>query len=199
MLPMLPIYVSYFAGGADKKEHVFKRAICFVFGFTAVFSILGLFAGTLGAFLAKYQVAVNIVTGAVVIIFGLGYLEVINIPLFKGMQNFKKLNGAFSAFLFGVVYSVSLSPCVGAFLGSALMLASNSGTALQGLLLLLIYSLGLGIPFVVSAVLLDQLGSAFDFIKKHYDIINKVCGIFLIVVGISMMFGFMNALLSVFV
>ncbi|MBQ3560359.1 MAG: cytochrome c biogenesis protein CcdA, partial [Oscillospiraceae bacterium] len=58
--------------------------------------------------------------------------------------------------------------------------------------------LGLGVPFVVSAVLLDQLGGAFDFIKKHYGIINKICGIFLIVVGISMMFGFLDALLSVF-
>lgn len=195
---MLPIYVSYFAGGADKKEHVLRRALCFVLGFTLVFSAMGLFAGTLGAFLTKYRIAVNIVTGAAVVIFGLGYLEVINLPFFKGMQSLGKLDGAFSAFLFGVIYSVSLTPCVGAFLGSALMLASNSGTAIQGLLLLLVYSMGLGIPFVVSAVLLDQLGTAFDFIKKHYGIINKVCGIFLIAVGISMMFGFMNALLSIF-
>ena len=78
------------------------------------------------------------------------------------------------------------------------MLASNSKTALQGLLLLLVYSVGLGVPFVVSAVLLDQLGVAFDFIKKHYGIINKVCGLFLIIVGISMMFGFMNVLLAFF-
>lgn len=198
MLPMLPIYVSYFAGGADKKEHVLRRALCFVLGFTLVFSAMGLFAGTLGAFLTKYRIAVNIVTGAAVVIFGLGYLEVINLPFFKGMQSLGKLDGAFSAFLFGVIYSVSLTPCVGAFLGSALMLASNSGTAIQGLLLLLVYSMGLGIPFVVSAVLLDQLGTAFDFIKKHYGVINKVCGIFLIAVGISMMFGFMNALLSIF-
>lgn len=198
MLPVLPIYVSYFAGGADKKEHVLRRALCFVLGFTLVFSAMGLFAGTLGAFLTKYRIAVNIVTGAAVVIFGLGYLEVINLPFFKGMQSLGKLDGAFSAFLFGVIYSVSLTPCVGAFLGSALMLASNSGTAIQGLLLLLVYSMGLGIPFVVSAVLLDQLGTAFDFIKKHYGIINKVCGIFLIAVGISMMFGFMNALLSIF-
>lgn len=198
MLPMLPIYVSYFAGGADKKEHVLKRAVCFVLGFTAVFGALGLFAGTLGSFLAKYQSAVNVITGAVVIIFGLSYLEVINLPFFKGIQNYKKLDGAFSAFLFGVIYSISLTPCIGAFLGSALMLASNSQTAIRGLLLLLAYSVGLGVPFVVSAVLLDRLGTAFDFIKRHYGIINKVCGIFLIVVGVSMMFGFLNTLLSVF-
>ena len=199
MLPMLPIYVSYFAGGADKKEHVLKRAICFVLGFTAVFSLLGLFAGTLGAFLAKYQTAVNIVTGGAVIIFGLSYLEVLNLPFFKGMGSFKKTDGAFGAFLFGIIYSVSLTPCVGAFLGSALMLASGSGTALQGLTLLLTYSLGLGIPFVFSAVLLDQLGGAFGFIKKHYGVINKICGVFLIIVGLSMMFGLLNSLLALFV
>ena len=199
MLPMLPIYVSYFAGGADKKENILKRAVAFVLGFTAVFSLLGLFAGSLGSFLTKYQTAVNIVTGAVVIIFGLGYLEILNLPFFKGMGNIKMLKGIFGAFLFGMIYSVSLTPCVGAFLGSALMLASGSGTAVKGLTLLLTYSAGLGVPFVVSAVLLDQLSAAFDFIKKHYGTINKICGIFLIIVGVSMMFGILNALLSVFV
>ena len=198
MLPMLPIYVYYFAGKTEKKENVFTKSLCFVLGFTAVFCLLGVFAGTLGSFLVKYKTAVNIITGAIVVFFGLGYLEIINIPLFKGIQKFKKLDGAFSAFLFGIIYSVSLTPCVGAFLGSALMLASSSETALQGLWLLLAYSAGLGIPFVLSAVLLEKLGTAFDFIKKHYGIINKICGIFLIAVGISMMLGFMNALLSVF-
>ena len=198
MLPMLPIYVSYFAGWTDKKKNTLINSFCFVLGFTAVFSLLGLFAGTMGAFLSEYQAAVNIITGSVVVIFGLSYLEVINIPFFKGMKSIGRLDGAFSAFVFGVIYSVSLTPCVGAFLGSALMLASNAGTAMKGFFLLLIYSLGLGVPFVFSAVLLDQFGGAFDFIKKHYGIINKLCGIFLIIVGVSMIFGFMNALLSVF-
>ena len=97
-----------------------------------------------------------------------------------------------------MIYSVSLTPCVGSFLGSALMLASNSGTALQGFLLLVVYSLGLGVPFVFSAVLLNKLSAAFDFIKKHYGIINKICGIFLIIVGVSMMFGWLGALLALF-
>ena len=198
MLPMLPIYVSYFAGGTDKKENIFKRALCFVLGFTVVFGALGLFAGTLGSFLSRYQTLVNVVTGMIVIVFGLSYLEVFSLPFFKGIGSIKKINNAFGAFLFGIIYSVSLTPCVGAFLGSALMLASNSETALEGLMLLLTYSLGLGIPFVFSAVLLDKLGGTFDFIKKHYGIINKVCGIFLIVVGVFMMFGILNALLALF-
>lgn len=196
MLPMLPIYISYFAGGSDKKHRVLVRAICFVLGFTVTFSLLGLFAGTLGSFLTKYQTAVNIITGAIVVIFGLSYLEVINLPFFKGMQGGKKIDSAFSAFIFGMIYSISLTPCVGAFLGSALMLASSSSTALTGLMLLLTYSLGLGIPFILSAVLIDKLNSAFNFIKKHYKVINLVCGIFLIVVGVMMACGLLGKLLA---
>ena len=198
MLPMLPIYLSYFAGDADRREKTFFRALCFVLGFTLVFSLLGLFAGTLGSFLVRYRTAVNLVTGVIVILFGLGYLEVFRLPFFSGMQSGRKVTGAFSAFLFGVVYSVSLTPCVGAFLGSALMLASASGTAMQGLLLLLVYSLGLGVPFLLSAVLIGRLGTLFTKIKQHYRSINLVCGIFLIVVGIAMAFGWMNRLLALF-
>jgi len=198
MLPMLPLYISYFAGNADKKHHVFLRAAGFVLGFTAVFSLLGVFAGTIGAFLSEYRTAVNAVSGAVVILFGLSYLDVIRLPFFKGMQGGRKVTGFFSSVLFGVIYSVSLTPCVGAFLGSALMMASSSGTAAKGFFLLFVYSLGLGVPFLLSAVLIERLNSAFRFIKKHYRIINLVCGIFLIFVGLMMAFGLMNRVLAVF-
>lgn len=198
MLPMLPLYISYFAGNADKKKHTLLCAGCFVFGFTLIFCLLGLFAGTLGAFLSAYKSIVNFVSGLIVIIFGLHYLDVIHLPFFKGMQKAHDINSIFSAFLFGVIYSVSLTPCVGAFLGSALMMASASGTALQGLLLLGAYSLGLGVPFLISAVLIEQLHGAFGFIKAHYRVINLVSGIFLIVIGIMMAFGWMNAFLSLF-
>ena len=198
MLPMLPVYVSYFAGGADKKHRVLARAAAFVLGFTLVFSLLGLFAGTLGAFLGRYQTAVNLVSGALVILFGLSYLEVIRLPFFKGMQRGKSATTILSAFLFGVVYSVSLTPCVGAFLSAALTQAAISGTVLRGALLLVTYSLGLGIPFLLSAVLIEKLGGAFSFIKRHYRIINLICGIFLILVGILMMLGKMQALLALF-
>ena len=114
------------------------------------------------------------------------------------MKSGKEINGVFSAFIFGIIYSISLTPCVGAFLGSALMLASTSGTALKGTILLLLYSMGLGIPFILSAILIDKLNTAFNFIKKHYKVINTVCGAFLIVVGILMMFGVLNRLLALF-
>lgn len=198
MLPLLPLYISYFAGGADKKHRVFLRALSFIAGFTLVFSLLGLFAGTLGAFLARYRTAVNIISGIIVVVFGLSYLDIIKLPFFKGMQKGRTANSVISAFLFGIIYSVSLTPCIGAFLGSALMLASASGTALRGVMLLVTYSLGLGVPFVISAVLIEKLNSAFAFIKRHYRVINICCGLFLIAVGVLMMFGLMSAVMSVF-
>src|SRR5574344_886191 len=117
MLPLLPLYISYFAGGADKKRNSWLRVISFVLGFTVIFCTMGLFAGALGYFLSQYQMAVNIVSGAVVVLFGLSYLEVFHIPFFKGMQRAKTANTLLSAFLFGVIYSISLSPCIGAFFG----------------------------------------------------------------------------------
>lgn len=198
MLPMLPMYISYFAGGTGEKKKTFVRALAFVLGFTVVFTLLGVFAGTLGRFLTRYQTVVNIVCGIMVVIFGLSYLDILPLPFFKGVQSGgKQIAGIFSAFLFGVIYSVNLTPCVGAFLGSALMLASSAGSTVMGMLLLLAYSLGLGIPFVISAVLIDKFRDVFGFIKKHYKVINIVCGVFLIVIGILMMTGLLQAALSV--
>lgn len=198
MLPMLPVYISYFAGGSDRKKHTFLSALLFVAGFTLVFCAMGLFAGTLGALLGRYRTAVDLVCGLAVMLFGLSYLDLIHLPFFRGGSVMGENRGLLSSLLFGVIYSVSLTPCVGAFLGSALMLASSRGTALQGTLLLLCYSLGLGIPFLLSAVLIGKLGAAFQFIKRHYRVINIVCGIFLILVGLLMACGLMNRLLALF-
>lgn len=138
-------------------------------------------------------------SGLIVILLGLSYLDVIRLPFFKGIQKEHRIAGVVSAFVFGMIYSVCLTPCIGAFLGSALMLASVSGTAARGALLLLVYALGLGIPFVISAMLLEKLRSAFGWIKAHYGIINRVCGLFLIVIGILMATGFLSTFLRFFV
>ncbi len=198
MLPMLPIYISYFAGNADKKKHIAGRALAFVTGFTVIFTGLGLFAGTLSGFLIRYQQIIQIICGLIVIFFGLSYLDVFHLSFFKGMKTEAKISGFFSAFVFGMIYSVSLTPCVGTFLGAALMQAGISGGALKGGLLLLSYSLGLGIPFLISAVLIDRLNTVFAFIKQHYKIVNLLSGFFLILTGIFMMFGIMNRLLAFF-
>ncbi len=199
MLPMLPIYVTYFAGGADKRRLILVRSLCFVLGFTLVYAAMGLGAGAISIFLLRYQTAANIISGLFVILFGLSYLEIIPLPFLRGMNKKANVTGVISAFIFGIIYSVSLTPCVGAFLGAALTQAANSGTALKGTLLLVSYSLGLGVPFVISAVLIKELSGAFNFIKKHYKIINLVCGLFLVLVGILMCTGLLNKLLYLFV
>ncbi len=198
MLPLLPVYIGYFAGGQADKRKVFPRAIAFVVGFTLIFSLMGLFAGSLGILLRRNRQTVDIVCGILVILFGLSYLDVIRLPFLKGMRTAREAGSILSAFLFGVIYSINLTPCVGAFLGSALMLAASEGGALTGLSLLLVYSLGLGIPFVLSAVLLDRLRGAFSFIKRHYRIINIVCGVFLILVGITIALGKLDRILAIF-
>ncbi len=196
LLPMLPVYVSYFAGGEANSKKTLKNAAGFVLGFTILFTAMGALAGTLGSFLAKYQTAVNIICGLVVIFFGLNFMGVIRLNLFKGFARMQTGElGFFSSVLFGVIFSVGWTPCVGAFLGSALMLASQQGHVLEGTLMLLSYSLGLGIPFFLSAILLDQLKGAFNFIKRHYTLINYICGGLLIVIGILMATGVLNTLL----
>lgn len=193
LLPMLPVYISYFAGGEQNGKKTLSNALGFILGFTILFTAMGALAGTLGSFLSKYQTAVNIVSGLIVVFFGLSFMGVIKLNIFKGSARMQTGNlGFFSSVLFGMVFSVGWTPCVGAFLGSALMLASQQGHVLEGTLMLLTYSLGLGIPFFLSAVLIDQLKGAFNFIKRHYDTINRICGGLLILIGILMATGVLN-------
>lgn len=195
---MLPIYVSYFSAGGEKSTRkTLTNALGFVLGFTVLFVAMGALAGTLGGFLARHQRILNAVCGAVVIFFGLNFMGVFKLGLSgKGKSVSTDNLGFFSSLIFGLVFSVSWTPCVSAFLGSALMLASQRGHVMEGIYLLLVYSLGLGIPFVFSALLIDKLKAAFNTIKRHYKIINTVCGIFLIVIGILMATGMMGRFLT---
>ena len=201
LLPMLPIYISYFAGGGERStKKTMKCALGFILGFTIVFVSMGALAGTIGSFLKSHQQTVNIVSGVIVILFGLNFLGILKINLFHGAKGAKRSVdttdlGFFTSALFGIIFSVGWTPCVGAFLGSALMLASQQGHVLTGMIMLLCYSLGLGIPFIISALLIDKLKSTFAFIKKNYRIINMVCGGFLIVIGILMATGTMGRFL----
>lgn len=202
LLPMLPIYISYFAGeSTDRPRHkALSNAITFVAGFTLVFVLLGAFAGTLGGLLTTHKTIVNIVTGLVVIVFGLNFIGVFNIGLLnrtKRSQLEVKKHSLASSFVFGIVFSIGWTPCVGAFLGSALMMASQQGSAAKGILMLFVYSMGLGIPFIISAVIIERLMTAFGWIKAHYGIITKISGILLIIVGFMMMFGMMDRFLSI--
>ncbi|MBR2481522.1 MAG: sulfite exporter TauE/SafE family protein, partial [Oscillospiraceae bacterium] len=185
-------------GGARSTRKTLTTALGFVLGFTLVFVAMGALAGTVGSFLRRYQTAVNIVSGLVVVFFGLHFLGLVKVNLFRGRRRSVDTSdlGFFSAMVFGIVFSVGWTPCVGAFLGSALMLASQQGHVAEGMLMLLAYSLGLGIPFLLSAVLIDYLKSAFNWIKRNYKVINTVSGSLLIVLGIAMATGLLGRLLT---
>ena len=196
LLPMLPVYVSYFAGGEHNTKRVVKNALGFILGFTFVFVALGALAGSLGKLLSEYKTVVNILTGIIVIIFGLNFLGIFRLPIFKGISYGKTENmGFFSALLFGIVFSIGWTPCVGAFLGSALMLAASQGQVMLGVIMLLLYSLGLGIPFFISALLIDKLKEAFNLIKRHYRAINIISGSLLVIMGLLMATGIFDILL----
>jgi len=201
---MLPVYIMYFAGGeVDRKTR--KTLLCafgFIIGFTVVFVILGAFAGLVGGVLRRFETVVNIVAGLIVVLFGLNYLGVLNIRLLShakvGGQINRPITGFFSAFAFGLVFAVMWTPCAGAFLGAALMKAAHQASVYEGTIMLLFYSLGLGLPFFICTLLIDKLKSTIDWIKKHHKIINLISGLFLIVIGILMMtglFGWIKALL----
>lgn len=199
LLPMLPIYLSYFAGGGERTAAgTVKNALGFVVGFTLIFIAMGALAATLGGFLDRYRAAVNLVTGLIVIFFGLNFLGVFQVRLFRGSVRSKRIgnSGFFSSMLFGIIFSLGWTPCIGTFLGSALLLASQQEHAAAGIVMLLLYSLGLGVPFLISAVLIDRLKIAFAFIKRHYAVVNTVCGCFLILVGVLMMTGILGSFLT---
>jgi cytochrome c-type biogenesis protein len=199
LLPMLPLYLFYFAGeeqGSTRKT--FRHALGFVLGFTLLFTLMGAFAGSLGSLLHTHQTAVNLISGALIVLFGLNYTGLLRIPLLNRTHQWNaeiQKFGFFSSLLFGMIFALGWTPCAGAFLGSALLLAAQKGSMLHGILMLLCYSMGLGIPFLLSAVLIDQLKRTISFIKKHYSIIQLICGIFLILLGILMMTGVMSRFL----
>ena len=202
LLPMLPIYISYFAGQrSDNKYKVLINSIAFVIGFTIIFILLGVLSGTVGVFIRKHIDIINVIFGFIIILFGLNYMELLNIRL---LNYTKKLNlkikgmGVFASFIFGISFSIGWTPCIGAFLGSALLIATTQAELLKGMLMLLCYSIGLGIPFIISAVLIDKLKTTFELIKRNYKTINMICGIFLILIGILMITGLMQKLLLVF-
>ena len=186
-LPVIPIYISYFATESKSMKKSIINSLGFVCGFSIIFILLGVFAGTFGKFVHEYTDYINIIFGIFLIIIGLNYIGVLFIKFLnktKGTNQEKKNLTFITSVLFGIIFSLSWTPCVGAFLSSALILASTTGSVLKGATLLLIYSLGLAIPFIVTTLFLEKMKSTFDFIKKHYNIINKISGSILILSGV---------------
>ena len=187
VLPVIPIYISYFATDNKSSKKALINALGFVSGFSIIFILLGVFAGTFGKFIHEYVDYFNIIFGIFLIVIGLNYMGFLFIKLFnktngKSLEK-KNLNFITSCF-FGMIFSLTWTPCVGAFLSSALILASTTSSVLKGAILLLLYSLGLAIPFIVTTIFLEKMKKTFDFIKKHYNIINKISGSILLIFGI---------------
>ena len=192
LLPMLPIYVSYFSGEENKSvKKTLINSIGFVIGFTTLFLILSIFASTFGSFISSNLKNLKIIFGIVIIVFGLNYMQVLKIGFLNKTKRFKMNTENLTfvkALVFGILFSVSWTPCIGAFLSSALMLIASKQDLIKGIILMLVYSAGLGIPFIVSAVLLEKLKSVFDFIKKNMVKVKIISGLVLIGMGIYMMF-----------
>lgn len=193
ILPMIPIYLLYLGGSDEVNEkdpdRLIINTIGFVLGFSLVFVALGATASALGSMLTTNRVLLQRIGGLIVIIFGLNYLGVLKV----GFLNRTKTMGTktenlkfWSSLLFGAVFSLGWTPCLGAFLGSALLMASNVNTMYQGMALLLTFSLGLGLPFLLTSILWDKLQRTFNFIKRNLHVIQMVSGVLLIVVGILM-------------
>jgi len=207
---MLPIYFLYLAGASgltgssgspDKssagKNRVLINAIGFVIGFTIVFVALGAAATAIGHFLESNRLLVQRISGLVMVVFGLNFTGLFRLGFLNmekrfsySTENLKFL----SSIVFGMVFSFGWTPCLGAFLGSALLLAGNSETMLEGISLLLVYSIGLGVPFILSSMILEQLKGAFGWLQKHGRIIGIISGILLIAAGLLVFFGILKYL-----
>ena len=192
LLPMVPIYISYFIGEDDNNsKKAILNSVGFVLGFTTVFLILSIFASQLGAVLSTNIRYIKIFFGTVIILFGFNYMGFLNIKFLNKskVQNMNTKNFNFlKAILFGILFSVSWTPCIGTFLSSALLLIAREQDIFKGVILMLLYSIGLGIPFIISAILIEKLKNVFDFIKRHYDVIKRISGVILIVAGIYTIF-----------
>lgn len=187
ILPIIPIYISYFATDSKSTKKSLINSLGFVSGFSIVFILLGVFAGTFGKLVHRYSDHINILLGLFLVIIGLNYIGIIFIEFLnktKEIKNNKKDLTFITSTIFGILFSLSWTPCVGAFLASALSLASTTGSILQGAILLLLYSLGLAIPFIMTTLFLEKFKNTFNFIKKNYNIINKIAGSIILLSGI---------------
>lgn len=200
---MIPIYVSYLALGADQakkgeKGGLLANSLMFVLGFSAIFMLMGVFAGSLGKLFVENMHLIELIGGGIILLMGLNFLGVFNLSFLHKHSHEEKFTFASkkptyaTSLVFGVAFAFGWTHCTGVFLASVLMLAANSTNVLTGVLMLLAYSLGLGIPFVLTAALFDRLTGFFAFIKKHRKAIDIISGALLVVMGILMMTGLLE-------
>jgi len=197
ILPLVPSYLIFISGitfddytelqSKKYRKIVLIHSLAFILGFSFVFVALGVSSSALGRLLSNYQVYVMRIGGFILIILGLYYLDVIKIPFLNREKVFhlrEKPFGLFGSFIIGITFSLGWTPCVGPALSSILIIASTTESIWEGIHLLGLYSLGLAIPFVISALLFDQL---FGLLKKYSSIVKysmKILGVLFIIIGV---------------
>lgn len=201
ILPMLPIYFVYLAGSEESNNErkssnkLIVNSIGFVIGFTIVFVLLGATVTSIGSYINYHKDILRQISGAVMVIFGLHFSGVLNVNFLNIEKriNYKIEKLRFlSSIVFGMVFGFGWTPCLGAFLGSALALASNSNTVLEGALMLFVYSIGLGIPFIISAILFSKIKGTLKKIQNHSRLISIISGIILIIAGVLVFFDILK-------
>jgi cytochrome c-type biogenesis protein len=200
ILPLIPVYLFFLAGNRapeQKDTRLFLNTLAFIAGFSVVFTLLGTTASALGSFLNGNTLLLRRISGSIMMIMGLNFLGITDIGFLnksRGPSTVKNNIRFINSLVFGIVFAAAWSPCLTAFLGSLLLLASNQETVTGGSLLLLTFSAGLGIPFLVTSLLYEKLTAAFVFIKKNYRTIKTASGILMIAAGLLVFFDYIKYL-----
>ena len=201
VLPLIPGYISYISGQSlqeilNKKEINFFPLILFCLGFSTVFVLLGASASFLGQTLLQNSEILRIVAGIVIIIFSLQLIGIINIPYLNFEKRFdaKESRNILFPYVIGVAFGFGWTPCIGPILGSILALASIEETLTRAVILLILYSLGLAIPFVLSGYLIQRFLLFSKNFKKNINLISKIGGIILLVTGILILTNQLQAI-----
>ncbi len=214
VLPLIPAYISFVAGisakeleSSDSKKtksvfNITTNCLFFVIGLSTVFILLGASASAFGGFLLQNRRLLEILAGIIVILFGLHLTHILR---FKVLEYEKRVHlkhkprGIIGSFLVGMAFALGWTPCIGPILGGILTYAATQETIYQGMLLLALYSLGLGIPFIITGLTVNSFFLWFDKIKKHLLLIERISGVFLILVGILMLTNRFQQLTNFFV
>jgi len=201
VLPLIPGYISYISGQSlqeilNQKKINFFPLILFCFGFSTVFVLLGASASFLGQTLLQNSEVLRILAGIVIIIFSLQLIGIINIPYLNLEKRFdaKKSSNILFPYVIGVAFGFGWTPCIGPILGSILALASIEETLSRAVILLISYSLGLAIPFVLSGYLIQRFLLFSKNFKKNINLISKIGGITLLVTGVLILTNQLQAI-----
>ena len=191
VLPLVPAYVGYITGSTseEKQDKTFTlwRAVGFVLGFSIIFIMMGATASYIGRLFAQYRTVFHKVSGLLIIIFGLHLIGLLKLEfLYKEarVEGPKEATSWITAVLMGMAFAAGWTPCVGPVLASILAYAGSSTTLIQGVILLVFYSLGLGIPFILTAVFIEKFMEVSNKVNKYLPIVSKVSGAVLIIFGI---------------